>query len=600
MTITPLTPERLQEIRDFIVEKFFGGCLAPDIATYLLAELQTLRADLDKREKLATPSDNLKMENDRLRAQVAELQASNTREVERRRDLDSQVVSLSNILDGRDATLAKLEKENAELRGLRNAYAEDKHADWCCAPAFACCCGHEDAVKDLAIAEPRAEAGVAGLANADKRIAQLEEALRRLLQNPHGCRVCDYGVLRKGVSTGQVEHDIACPSHNARAALASSTESTSSGQGRLNPPDGGQGAGEMPSGEHPRPQSTTPGSTDQDVRKGLDPTLMAMPDQAGLNADPNRAKPGEVSPGPGVVEQSKHVLVILESPYAGDTEANVAYARACLRDSLLRGEAPIASHLLYTQPGVLRDEVPEERQRGIEAGLAWGDAATKTVVYTDRGISRGMQFGISMAEQHGRPVEYRTIEQSSSALSGERPDTNAVRFDGAATAGSSAPNPAADDLCECGCALSEHEHSPLGHFIGCPDCRCKQFVASVSAGSAEIYFSSGPAMQECENQDRQAASNARIAELGRENALFREQLGEHAANHVSLLEAVRVSAADRIKFLEKQLEAERKKHEAAVRLADAAVEDWHKEERADGFWWALNLYEAAKKAVGEK
>ena len=27
--------------------------------------------------------------------------------------------------------------------------------------------------------------------------------------------------------------------------------------------------------------------------------------------------------------------------------------------------------LIYTQPGILRDEVPEERQRGIDAGLAW-------------------------------------------------------------------------------------------------------------------------------------------------------------------------------------------------------------------------------------
>lgn len=52
-------------------------------------------------------------------------------------------------------------------------------------------------------------------------------------------------------------------------------------------------------------------------------------------------------------------LVIVESPYAGDIEANVAYARRCLRDSLARGEAPIASHLLYTQEGVLRDDVPD-------------------------------------------------------------------------------------------------------------------------------------------------------------------------------------------------------------------------------------------------
>ncbi len=47
--------------------------------------------------------------------------------------------------------------------------------------------------------------------------------------------------------------------------------------------------------------------------------------------------------------------VILESPYGGtpeEVERNVKYARACLRDCLLRGEAPFASHLLYTQPGV--------------------------------------------------------------------------------------------------------------------------------------------------------------------------------------------------------------------------------------------------------
>jgi hypothetical protein len=102
-------------------------------------------------------------------------------------------------------------------------------------------------------------------------------------------------------------------------------------------------------------------------------------------------------------------LVILESPYAGDIEANVEYARACVRDSLSRGEAPIASHLLYTQPGILRDEEPTERQWGIDAGLAWASAADATVVYTDRGISRGMEYGIANARQAGRPIEIRTL-----------------------------------------------------------------------------------------------------------------------------------------------------------------------------------------------
>lgn len=63
-------------------------------------------------------------------------------------------------------------------------------------------------------------------------------------------------------------------------------------------------------------------------------------------------------------------LVVLETPYAGDVERNVAYARACMRNCLLRGEAPLTSHLLYTQPGVLRDDVSEERKHGIEADFA--------------------------------------------------------------------------------------------------------------------------------------------------------------------------------------------------------------------------------------
>jgi hypothetical protein len=104
-------------------------------------------------------------------------------------------------------------------------------------------------------------------------------------------------------------------------------------------------------------------------------------------------------------------LVIVESPYAGDIEANVAYARACVRDCLARGEAPIASHLLYTQPGVLRDEVPEERQRGIDAGSAWYKVADASVAYVDRGISGGMEYGFQAARAAGKPVEFRRPQE---------------------------------------------------------------------------------------------------------------------------------------------------------------------------------------------
>ncbi len=105
-------------------------------------------------------------------------------------------------------------------------------------------------------------------------------------------------------------------------------------------------------------------------------------------------------------------LVIIESPYAGDIPTNVEYARAAVRDSLARGEAPIASHLLYTQPGVLRDEVSEERQWGIDAGLAWRHVSDGTVVYTDRGISTGMKYGIAAAQAAGKPVEYRSLNKT--------------------------------------------------------------------------------------------------------------------------------------------------------------------------------------------
>lgn len=108
--------------------------------------------------------------------------------------------------------------------------------------------------------------------------------------------------------------------------------------------------------------------------------------------------------------------VVLESPFAGrgtdkagQLEKNVAYARMCMHDCLLRGEAPIASHLLYTQPGVLNDNKPEERKLGIEAGLEWGRLAEASVVYVDRGVSKGMKFGIARAIKEGRPVEYRSL-----------------------------------------------------------------------------------------------------------------------------------------------------------------------------------------------
>lgn len=102
-------------------------------------------------------------------------------------------------------------------------------------------------------------------------------------------------------------------------------------------------------------------------------------------------------------------LVIIESPYAGNVPRNVAYARACVKDALRRGEAPIASHLLYTQEGILDDTVPAERELGIEAGLAWQLKADAVVMYLDLGLSKGMWHGVVEAIARGVKVECRML-----------------------------------------------------------------------------------------------------------------------------------------------------------------------------------------------
>jgi hypothetical protein len=101
--------------------------------------------------------------------------------------------------------------------------------------------------------------------------------------------------------------------------------------------------------------------------------------------------------------------VVVESPFAGDIDANMKYARACIRDCLMRGESPVASHLLLTQDGILDDTNPIERAVGINAGHAWMHGAHAIVVYTDRGISEGMKAGIRSAEFHRLTIEYRSL-----------------------------------------------------------------------------------------------------------------------------------------------------------------------------------------------
>ena len=100
--------------------------------------------------------------------------------------------------------------------------------------------------------------------------------------------------------------------------------------------------------------------------------------------------------------------VVIESPYRGDVDRNVAYGIDAVRDCISRGEAPFAGHLIYTL--ALDDSLPHERSQGINLHLHWMSRVDACVVYSDLGITEGMQMGIDRAAEMGIAVEHRIID----------------------------------------------------------------------------------------------------------------------------------------------------------------------------------------------
>lgn len=89
------------------------------------------------------------------------------------------------------------------------------------------------------------------------------------------------------------------------------------------------------------------------------------------------------------------VPVIIETPYGSNPEFYSIYAKKCMKDSTERNEAPLASHILYADSGVLDDHQPEERKLGIELGYAWLKKAEYVVFCTDFGWSNGMREALN-------------------------------------------------------------------------------------------------------------------------------------------------------------------------------------------------------------
>ena len=92
----------------------------------------------------------------------------------------------------------------------------------------------------------------------------------------------------------------------------------------------------------------------------------------------------------------RNKLVYIASPYSGDVERNVAFAKAACRYAMNQGVTPIASHLLY--PQMLDDGVPEERKLGTDMGLRILKVCEEVWVCGSE-LSSGMEQEIRTARQ---------------------------------------------------------------------------------------------------------------------------------------------------------------------------------------------------------
>lgn len=109
-------------------------------------------------------------------------------------------------------------------------------------------------------------------------------------------------------------------------------------------------------------------------------------------------------------------LIYICSPLRGDIEKNIQKAQGYCREAvdLWPDVIPIAPHVYCTQ--FLDDTIPQEREAGMELGIALLDMCDELWVYGINNPSEGMKKEIAYAKEHGIPVKdaadlYRLREQ---------------------------------------------------------------------------------------------------------------------------------------------------------------------------------------------
>lgn len=85
------------------------------------------------------------------------------------------------------------------------------------------------------------------------------------------------------------------------------------------------------------------------------------------------------------------------SPYRGEIEKNIKYARNICRAIALEGNIPVAPHIYFTQ--FLDDEIEEERRIAMKMNLELIKNCDEILICGDN-ISEGMKEEISFAEEN--------------------------------------------------------------------------------------------------------------------------------------------------------------------------------------------------------
>lgn len=109
-------------------------------------------------------------------------------------------------------------------------------------------------------------------------------------------------------------------------------------------------------------------------------------------------------------------LVYIASPFAGDTEYNVARAREYCHFAVSRGCVPLAPHLHY--PQFMDDSDKGERELGLFFAAVLLEKCDALWAFGDR-ISDGMSREITKAEKRGIPIRYFNSKCEEAATHGK-------------------------------------------------------------------------------------------------------------------------------------------------------------------------------------